>query len=124
VVYRVSTFILTIVCLLTFILSIKCNKNQQNVYETQCAEQCEDKDVYHKLAIKPQIIENQRWFDVTQDEYEKLAKPVHAEAGSEPFDCKTAVLSVVFNRSLSTGNTITDVIYYQNNGVPAFSVSG
>lgn len=116
---------LTIACLVAF-----CKKwlappppSADSVVYIENEVKHKDKKVYHIPAAEPDVVLVQPWFSVNDVEYEELARLVNAEGGSEPFDCKTAILSVVFNRKLSTGMDVLSVIHYECNGVPAFSVA-
>lgn len=59
----------------------------------------------------------------SRDEFDLLARLIHAEAASEPYPGKVAVGAVVLNRIRSSifPNSITAVIYQANNGIYQFS---
>lgn len=63
-------------------------------------------------------------YQYTQAEVELLAVCVQCEAGEKSYEAQRDITSVILNRvkSSSFPNTIEEVIYEKNNGVPQFSV--
>ena len=64
-------------------------------------------------------------YNYTQAEVELLAVCVQCEAGEQNYEAQRDIASVILNRvkSSSFPNTIEEVIYENNNGVPQFSVA-
>lgn len=64
-------------------------------------------------------------YNYTQAEVELLAVCVQCEAGEQNYEAQRDIASVILNRVKSSlfPNTIEEVIYENNNGVPQFSVA-
>lgn len=64
-------------------------------------------------------------YNYTQVEVELLAVCVQCEAGEQNYEAQRGISSVILNRvrNSSFPNTIEEVIYEKNNGVPQFSVA-
>lgn len=64
-------------------------------------------------------------YSYTQAEVELLAVCVQCEAGEQNYEAQRDIASVILNRVKSSlfPNTIEEVIYENNNGVPQFSVA-
>lgn len=64
-------------------------------------------------------------YNYTQVEVELLAVCVQCEAGEQNYEAQRGIASVILNRvrNSSFPNTIEEVIYEKNNGVPQFSVA-
>lgn len=60
-------------------------------------------------------------YNVTSVEREMLARLVYLEGNIESIECQAAIISVVINRwqNGKWGNTLRDVIYYQNQFTPS-----
>lgn len=69
----------------------------------------EDPEIYDTPARAPQYI----FIEMTEDEYEELARVVYLEAGNQSADGQQAVVEVVFNRVLHSAfpNTVHDVLH-------------
>ena len=61
--------------------------------------------------------------DITQEDYENMLRIVEAEAGGEDRTGKLLVANVIINRVKDNGfpDSVTDVIFQQENGVCQFS---
>lgn len=73
--------------------------------------------------IDVQMMTKELKYDLCEEDYENLLKIVEAEAGGEDFTGKMLVANVVLNRveSQSFPDTVTEVIFQQENGVSQFS---
>lgn len=73
------------------------------------------------IVEKEVIVEPTYKYNVTSEEREMLARLVYLEGNIESFECQAAIVSVVINRWKNGrwGNTLRDVIYYQNQFTPS-----
>ena len=88
-------------------------------YEKEPEVITETQIVYEIVEAEPK----EPYFQVTSVERELLARMVWAEGRGEPLEAQKGIVSVVFNRAVSCGKTITEVIYAENNGIPQFSTA-
>lgn len=66
--------------------------------------------VVREVEIEPP----QPIYNITSVERELIARLLYTEARGEPVECQYAIVSVIFNRWYSTGSSITDIIYAED----------
>ena len=98
------------------------SKNQYIAYLEETIEQHQQVIAVHKdvnRELKEELLS--RRIVITQEERELLEKLVEAEAGSEPYEGKIAVVNVVFNRVNSSyyPHSVKDVVFQPYQFTPA-----
>lgn len=82
-----------------------------------------DVAVSGQRVVDYQVVEQSLLYDLEDDDLEVLLRIVEAEAGGEDEDGKLLVANVVLNRMNSEKfpETVTEVVFQQENGVTQFS---
>ena len=99
--------------------------------EAYVAEEVSSRSVSGKLAgstsgqrvMNVSVMDKEYVLDITQEDYENMLRIVEAEAGGEDRTGKLLVANVIINRVKDNGfpDSVTDVIFQQENGVCQFS---
>ena len=71
----------------------------------------EDTYPYEDTTESSYVETEPKYYELTYDEIDMLARLVYLEAGGESYECMKGVASVVLNRMTSTGMSLHDVIY-------------
>lgn len=67
--------------------------------------------------------DNQSYYiHLTDEEIELLAKLIYLEAGTESYECKAAVGSVVLNRMTTSDKSLKEVVYEPKQFTPAYKI--
>lgn len=74
-------------------------------------------------VIDYEVVEKQRVYDISDEDYEVLLRIVEAEAGGEDIEGKMLVAGVVLNRVNNDAfpDTIKEVVFQRNKGTAQFS---
>ena len=99
--------------------------------EAYVAEEVSSRSVSGKLVgstsgqrvMNVSVMDKEYVLDITQEDYENMLRIVEAEAGGEDRTGKLLVANVIINRVKDNGfpDSVTDVIFQQENGVCQFS---
>ena len=82
-----------------------------------------DNSASEQRVVNVSMMERDYVIDITNEDYENMLRIVEAEAGGEDRTGKVLVANVIINRVMDEQfpNTITDVIFQQEDGVCQFS---
>ena len=75
-----------------------------------------DEQIEEQTIIKQEVVEQEiNVFYITEQERDLLARLVFLEGGAESYECKKAIISVVFNQLMDGrwGDNIKSIIYYR-----------
>ncbi|HJB90450.1 MAG TPA: cell wall hydrolase [Candidatus Eisenbergiella merdigallinarum] len=92
-------------------------------YERQKESASAERAGVRQPVIDVSLLEKDRIYEISGEDYETLLKIVEAEAGSEDEEGKLLVANVVLNRVKSDDfpDTVTEVVYQRDGGVAQFS---
>ena len=85
--------------------------NSKNTNELKSTYPQEDTYPYEDTTESSYVETEPKYYELTYDEIDMLARLVYLEAGGESYECMKGVASVVLNRMTSTGMSLHDVIY-------------
>lgn len=91
----------------------------KNLKERKFTYPQEDTYLYEDTTESSYVETEPKYYELTDDEIDMLARLVYLEAGGESYECMKGVASVVLNRMTSTGMSLHDVIYAPNQFSPA-----
>ena len=91
----------------------------KNTNELKSTYPQEDTYPYKDTTESSYVETEPKYYELTYDEIDMLARLVYLEAGGESYECMKGVASVVLNRMTSTGMSLQDVIYAPNQFSPA-----
>lgn len=91
----------------------------KNTNELKSTYPQEDTYPYKDTTESSYVETEPKYYELTYDEIDMLARLVYLEAGGESYECMKGVASVVLNRMTSTGMSLYDVIYAPNQFSPA-----
>lgn len=91
----------------------------KNLKERKFTYPQEDTYLYEDTTESSYVETESKYYELTDDEIDMLARLVYLEAGGESYECMKGVASVVLNRMTSTGMSLHDVIYAPNQFSPA-----
>lgn len=94
----------------------------KNLKERKFTYPQEDTYLYEDTTESSYVETEPKYYELTDDEIDMLARLVYLEAGGESYECMKGVASVVLNRMTSTGMSLHDVIYAPNQFSPAFYI--
>lgn len=126
-----------IILLWSFVMIFGCINIKEMAYahsqaeEAYVAEEVSSRSVSGKLVgstsgqrvMNVSVMDKEYVLDITQEDYENMLRIVEAEAGGEDRTGKLLVANVIINRVKDNGfpDSVTDVIFQQENGVCQFS---
>jgi spore germination cell wall hydrolase CwlJ-like protein len=126
-----------IILLWSFVMIFGCINIKEIAYaqsqaeEAYVAEEVSSRSVSGKLAgstsgqriMNVSVMDKEYVLDITREDYENMLRIVEAEAGGEDRMGKLLVANVIINRVKDNGfpDSVTDVIFQQENGVCQFS---
>lgn len=126
-----------IISLWSFVMIFGCINIKEMAYahsqaeEAYVVEEVSSRSVSGKLAgstsgqrvMNVSVMDKEYVLDITQEDYENMLRIVEAEAGGEDRTGKLLVANVIINRVKDNGfpDSVTDVIFQQENGVCQFS---
>lgn len=91
--------------------------------QTGCFEKNAVTVASEQRVLSVEVIEKNRVYDLSEEDYEVLLRIVEAEAGGEDTEGKMLVAGVVLNRVANEAfpDTVKEVVFQRNKGVSQFS---